>query len=80
MGKLPKYTLVHNENTQRWDLKKDKSNEVVKKFDTKQEATKGGVLQKAIGGVGSVKIQKVNGEFEAERTYPRGADPKTSKG
>jgi len=29
---------------------------------------------------GSVKIHKGNGQFQEERTYPRAADPKKSKG
>jgi hypothetical protein len=29
---------------------------------------------------GSVKIHLVNGEIEEERTYPRSADPRKSKG
>jgi len=37
---------------------------VVKAFDTKQDATKGGALERAVGSEGgSVKIQKVNGRF-----------------
>lgn len=43
---------------------------VSKTFDTKADATKGGVLEKAIGPEGgSVKIQKENGRFQEERTY-----------
>jgi hypothetical protein len=50
-------------------------------FDTKGEATKGGVLEKAVGpNGGSVKIQKENGRFQEERTYPGSADPKSSPG
>ena len=28
----------------------------------------------------SVRIKKANGQYQEERTYPRGADPRTSKG
>jgi len=28
----------------------------------------------------SVKIHKLNGQFQEERTYPRSADPRQSKG
>jgi hypothetical protein len=80
MAKLPKFTLERNEKKDQWDLRRDSSDRLVKSFDTKQDATKGGALQKAIGGAGSVKIQKENGRIQEERTFPRSADPKQSKG
>lgn len=81
MAKLPKYTLTHNEEKDRWDLTKDGSNRPKATFDTKSDATKRGALEKAVGkGGGSVKIQKVDGDFQEERTYPRSADPKNSPG
>lgn len=81
MAKLPKYTLTHNEKKERWDLVSDQSDRVKRSFDTKAQATKGGALEKAVGSKGgSVKIQKENGRFQEERTYPRSADPKSSKG
>jgi hypothetical protein len=49
---------------------------VVKRFDTKGGAIEGGVLKRAVGpDGGSVKIQKANGRFQEERTYPRSRDP-----
>jgi hypothetical protein len=81
MANLTKYTLTCNEKKGRWDLTADASNRVVKTFATKSEATKGGVLEKAVGKAGgSVKIQKMNGRFQEERTYPGSRDPKSSKG
>ncbi len=81
MTKLPKYTLTHNDKKDRWDLESDKSGKVVKTFDTKGEATKGGALERAVGKEGgSVKIQKENGRFQEERTYPGSKDPKESPG
>jgi len=78
---LPKYTLELNEKTDRWALEKDKSSKVVKTFATKEAATAGGVLRKALGSEGgSVKIQKANGRFQEERTFPKSADPKSSPG
>lgn len=79
-GKLPKFTLVFNEKKDTWDLEKDKTGQVVKRFDTKEDATAGGVLKRAIGGEGSVKIQKMNGKIEEERTFPKGEDPTQSPG
>lgn len=56
-------------------------NRVVKRFDTKDEATTGGVLEKAVGNNGgSVRIEKKSGGYEEERTYPRSKDPRESKG
>ena len=81
MTKLPKYTLTHNERKERWDLVNDQSDKSVKSFENKADALKGGALKRAVGSDGgSVKIQKVNGRFQQERTYPRSADPKASKG
>lgn len=81
MPKLPKYTLSHNEKKDRWDLKQDGADRAKTTFDKKVDATKGGALEKALGkGGGSVKIQKVDGAFQEERTYPGAADPKSSPG
>jgi hypothetical protein len=46
---------------------------------TKADATARGVLKKAVGGVGTVRIHKENNRIQEERTYPRSRDPK-SKG
>lgn len=79
--KLPKLTLTFNEQKENWVLKNDSSNKTVKIFDTKAEATKGGVLKKVLGKKGgSVKIQKENGRFQEERTFPDKLDPASSVG
>jgi Uncharacterized protein conserved in bacteria (DUF2188) len=80
MAKLPKYTLSHDDTKKRWVLKSDGSGQTVKTFATKAAATKGGVLERAVGKTGSVKIKKRNGKIQEERTYPRSADPRGSKG
>ena len=81
MAKLPKFTLERNERRDRWDLKQDQTGLLVANFDTKTEAIKGGVLKGALGAAGgSVKIQKEDGRFQEERTFPRSADPKKSPG
>jgi hypothetical protein len=80
MTKLSKYTLEYNEQKERWDLTKDKTDTVVKTFGKKETATSGG-LRRAVGDEGgSVKIQKMSGGYQEERTYPRSRDPRTSKG
>ena len=68
--------MSHNEKTKKWELKKEGSGEVVKRFATKAAATKGGVLEKAVGGMGSVRIRKRDGKIQEERTYPRSMDPR----
>jgi hypothetical protein len=81
MAHLRKFTLDYDERRDQWDLTNDRTNRVVKRFDTKADATKGGVLKRAVGPEGgSVKIQKENGRFQEERTYPRSRDPKSSQG
>lgn len=81
MARLPKFTLEYNERKERWALENDKTNRTIKTFTTKERATTGGVLRKAVGeNGGSVKIQKLNGRFQEERTFPSSKDPKESKG
>ena len=80
MAKLPRFSLAHNETTKKWELNKEGSSEVMKRFATKAAALKGGVLEKAVGGRGSVRIRKRDGKIQEERTYPRSADPRGSKG
>lgn len=78
---LPKYTLSYNKNKKKWILQNDKTDKTLRKFDTKEEATKGGVLKKVLGkNGGSVKIKKTDGKYQEERTYPRSKDPIRSKG
>ncbi|MGH6736394.1 MAG: DUF2188 domain-containing protein [Methyloceanibacter sp.] len=76
MAKLPRYTLSHNDKTKKWELKREGSGEVIKRFATKAAATKGGVLERAVGKMGSVRIRKRNGKIQEERTYPRSMDPR----
>lgn len=81
MAQLPKHTLEKNEKKDTWDLTNDKTDQVVRSFETKGDVTKGGALEKALGPEGgSVKIQKENGRFQEERTYPGKLDPRKSKG
>lgn len=80
MARLSKFTLEFNERKDRWDLKNDKTNRTVESFETKTDATARGVLKEAIGGEGSVKIQKENGRFQEERTFPPSKDPEESRG
>lgn len=62
-------------------LENDANDKVVKRFETKEDATAGGVLKKALGPEGgSVRIEKKHGGYQEERTFPRSKDPRRSKG
>lgn len=81
MSNLPKFTLSKDDKRDDWTLTNDRTDRVVRRFDTKADATKGGVLEQAVGSDGgSVKIQKENGRYQEERTYPGSKDPGSSKG
>jgi len=80
MAKLPKYSLTYNEETKKWELKREGTGEVIKRFRSKAAATKGGVLERAVKKMGSVRIRKQNGRIQEERTYPRGMEPRGRKG
>jgi hypothetical protein len=75
---LQRYTL--KEDGGAWVLK-DQEGGVVTTFKIKDEATGGGELEKAIGAKGgTVRIHKVDGTLEEERTFPRSEDPRRSPG
>lgn len=81
MTNLKKYTLSKDDKKDDWKLSSDETGKTVRRFDTKDEATKGGVLHDAVGKAGgSVKIQKEDGRYQEERTFPRSKDPGKSKG
>lgn len=81
MKNLEKFTLSKNTKENKWELKKDQTKEVLKKFDTKEKAVSGGSLTKVLGtNGGSVKIKKLDGTIQEERTFPRDRDPKKSRG
>ena len=77
--KLPKFDLIKKGD--KWRLEPEGGGRARKLFDTKEEATKGGVLGDALGkDGGSVRIRKQNNQIQEERTFPRSADPKGSPG
>jgi hypothetical protein len=81
MPRLPNYTLSHDKKNDGWKLQNDASNRVLKRFETKADATARGVLKRAVGeDGGSVRIEKVRGGYQEERTFPRSIDPRRSKG
>jgi hypothetical protein len=55
--------------------------QVVARGDTKQDAVRNtAAVARADPQAVSVKIHKVDGRIQEERTYPRGADPRRSRG
>ena len=78
---LRRFSLVHDNQNDDWRLVQNTTNRTVQRFETKQDATAGGVLRQALGSQGgSVRIHLENGRIEEERTFPRSADPTRSKG
>ena len=81
MANLPRFTLTKDREQDDWVLKSDVTGRVRRRFDTKADATAGGVLGEALGsGGGSVRIERERGGYDEERTYPRSKDPRRSKG
>lgn len=74
---LQRYHLTKRNDE--WRLEKAGSNRAVAKADTKANAIleMRGYMQTHEG---SVRIHKVNGRIQEERTYPRSKDPRGSKG
>ncbi|MCG6578054.1 DUF2188 domain-containing protein [Pseudomonas sp. AF32] len=62
-----------------WELKKVGAERASKKAATKQELVSS-LTDFFDGKTASVKIHKADGSIEEERTYPRSADPRRSKG
>jgi len=62
-----------------WELRKEGSSRASKQASTKEELLRG-IAAFFAGKTASVKIHKKDGKFQEERTYPRNADPRKSKG
>lgn len=76
MARVPRFSLSYNDKNKKWELKREGSGEVVKRFKTKANAIKGGVLERAVKKIGLVRIRKRDGKIQEERTYPRSMDPR----
>lgn len=76
---LTKYDLYKEDD--KWALKRRGAKRATKLYDKKAHATKGGELRRATGNdPASITIRKENGVIQEERTFPRGEDPRSSKG
>lgn len=81
MAKLSKYTLEFDERRRKWVLENDQTGDVEKTYGLKSNATERGALKKALGpDGGSVKIQRKDGKYQEERTFPKSKDPRRSPG
>jgi hypothetical protein len=76
---MDRYDLSHDGNN--WKLQRQGGDRASKVFDgmTKEEAVRG-TSDFMQDHPGSVRIHKLDGTYEEERTYPRSADPRQSPG
>jgi len=81
MATLRKFHLTKDAKKGDWVLTEEGKSRARRRFATKSAATTGGALEDALGAQGgSVRIHKEDGKIQQERTFPRSADPKGSKG
>lgn len=68
-----------NPTSDGWELKKAGADRASRRAATKQELVSA-LREFFEGKTASVKIHKADGSIEEERTYPRSADPRRTKG
>lgn len=73
MPKLPRFTLSHDKGSDDWKLK-DQVGRTVKSFDTKGDATAGGVLKKQSAQM-VVRYVSIKKEVDFRRSAPSLAQP-----
>lgn len=71
--------FINPVDTKGWELVAEGSKDPIKAAKTKAEILRA-TAEYMKGKTGSVKVRKRNGTFSEERTYPRSADPRRSKG
>lgn len=74
---IDNYHLVKDGS--QWKLRRENRQRASLTFDTKQAGISGSAEYMRKHG-GSLKIHLETGKIEEERTYPRSADPRESKG
>ena len=66
-----KFTLRFDETKNKWVLKHDPTEKIIRVFDTKEDSTRAGVLRSALGRQGGIVIVRTKtGTFEEERNFP----------
>ncbi len=79
MARRKVYSVQKRSSKSGWKVKK-KGGKVVAKTDTKAKAVKTATATASKDKRSSVVIHKADGKVQEERTYPRGSDPRKSKG
>lgn len=76
---MDNYHLTHN--GENWALKREGAKRATEVFSdaTKETAIRQAAMRLADSGA-SLNIHRKEGGFQEERTYPRSADPRRSKG
>lgn len=74
---MDNYHLTERDGT--WRLRKENADRAALTFDNKQSAVAGSTEYMRNHG-GSLKIHRGDGVIQEERTYPRSADPRKTKG
>ena len=65
------FTLRFDETKNKWVLKHDPTEKIIRVFDTKEDSTRAGVLRSALGRQGGIVIVRTKtGTFEEERNFP----------
>ncbi len=78
MAKQKDYSVEKRSSKAGWKVKQ--GGKVVAKTDTKAQAVKSATAAASEDKKASVVIRKADGRIQEERTYPRGSDPRKSKG
>ena len=76
---MDSFHLTFNKENKNWKFQKEGGKRPLKNAKTKSEMIEF-MKQYMSKKKGSVKIHKQDGKIQEERTYPRSADPKKSKG
>ena len=70
-----KYTLCFDEFKASWVLKHEDTEKIIRKFKTKKDGSRAGVLRKILGRMGgSVILRTKTGVFDEERVFPESGD------
>ena len=65
-----RFSLRFDSNKEKWVLKNDTTEKIVRIYESKEEATRAGALRKGRGRLGgTVMVRKLNGVLEEERTF-----------
>jgi hypothetical protein len=65
-----RFSLRFDSNKEKWVLKNDTTEKIVRIYESKEEATRAGALRKGLGRLGgTVMVRKLNGVLEEERTF-----------